>query len=151
MSSIKVGNACVRALLRRKRCVRRRLAKGVLFVAMRVCPRRVVSCPDPASQSPKGVWYLLTHSLVLTPFAISKSGSPIRSQNNQSTVHVTIRHVCHMYVTYTFNMEVALWRFAVPRFGACTRARDIDTAIASAFSVLGYDKPTRVQDSQGVA
>ena len=35
---------------------------------------------------------------------------------------------------------------AVPRFGACTRARDIDTAIASAFSVLGYDKPTRVQE-----
>ena len=41
MRSIKVGNACVRALLRRKRCVRRRLAKGVLFVATRVCPRRV--------------------------------------------------------------------------------------------------------------
>ena len=38
MRSIKVGNACVRALLRRNR---RRLAKGVLFVAMRVCPRRV--------------------------------------------------------------------------------------------------------------
>ena len=41
MRSMKVGNACVRALLRRKRCVRRRLAKGVLFVATRVCPRRV--------------------------------------------------------------------------------------------------------------
>ena len=41
MRSIKVGNTCVRALLRRKRCVRRRLAKGVLFVATRVCPRRV--------------------------------------------------------------------------------------------------------------
>ena len=41
MRSIKVGSACVRALLRRKRCVRRRLAKGVLFVATRVCPRRV--------------------------------------------------------------------------------------------------------------
>ena len=39
--SIKVGNACVRALLRRKRCVRRRLAKGVLFFATRVRPRRV--------------------------------------------------------------------------------------------------------------
>ena len=38
MRSIKVANACVRALLRRKR---RRLAKGVLFVATRVCPRRV--------------------------------------------------------------------------------------------------------------
>ena len=38
MRSIKVGNACVRALLRRKRCVRRRLAK---VVATRVCPRRV--------------------------------------------------------------------------------------------------------------
>ena len=38
---MKVGNACVRALLRRKRCVRRHLAKGVLFVATRVCPRRV--------------------------------------------------------------------------------------------------------------
>ena len=38
---MKVGNACVRALLRRKRCVRRRLAKGVLFVATKVCPRRV--------------------------------------------------------------------------------------------------------------
>ena len=35
---------------------------------------------------------------------------------------------------------------AVPLFGACTRARDIDTAIASAFSVVGYDKPTRVQE-----
>ena len=31
----------MRALLRRKRCVRRHLAKGVLFVATRVCPRRV--------------------------------------------------------------------------------------------------------------
>ena len=42
MRSIKVGNACVHALLyTEKRCVRRRLAKGVLFVAMRVCPRRV--------------------------------------------------------------------------------------------------------------
>ena len=41
MRSMKVGSACVRALLRRKRCVRRRLAKGVLFVATRVCPRRV--------------------------------------------------------------------------------------------------------------
>ena len=41
MRSMKVDNACVRALLRRKRCVRRRLAKGVLFVATRVCPRRV--------------------------------------------------------------------------------------------------------------
>ena len=39
--SIKVGNACVRALLRRKRCFRRRLAKGVLFVATRVCLQRV--------------------------------------------------------------------------------------------------------------
>ena len=38
---MKVANACVRALLRRKRCVRRRLAKGVLFVATRVCPRCV--------------------------------------------------------------------------------------------------------------
>ena len=38
---MKVDSACVRALLRRKRCVRRRLAKGVLFVATRVCPRRV--------------------------------------------------------------------------------------------------------------
>ena len=35
---MKVGSACVRALLRRKRCVRHRLAKGVLFVATRVCP-----------------------------------------------------------------------------------------------------------------
>ena len=33
MRSMKVGNACVRALLRRKCCVRRRLAKGVFFVA----------------------------------------------------------------------------------------------------------------------
>ena len=41
MRSMKVGSACVRALLRRKRCVRCRLAKGVLFVAMRVCPRRI--------------------------------------------------------------------------------------------------------------
>ena len=41
MRSMKVDSACVRALLRRKRCVRRRLAKGVLFVATRVCPRRV--------------------------------------------------------------------------------------------------------------
>ena len=41
MRSMKVCNACVRALLRRKRCVRRRLAKGVLFVATRVCRRRV--------------------------------------------------------------------------------------------------------------
>ena len=41
MRSMKVASACVRALLRRKRCVRRRLAKGVLFVATRVCPRRV--------------------------------------------------------------------------------------------------------------
>ena len=32
MRSMKVDSACVRALLRRKRCVRRRLAKGVLFV-----------------------------------------------------------------------------------------------------------------------
>ena len=31
----------MRALLWRKRCVRRRLAKGVLFVATRVSPRRV--------------------------------------------------------------------------------------------------------------
>ena len=38
---MKVGCACVRALLRRKRCVRRHLAQGVLFVATRVCPRRV--------------------------------------------------------------------------------------------------------------
>ena len=38
---MKVGSACVHALLLRKRCVRRRLAKGVLFVATRVCPRRV--------------------------------------------------------------------------------------------------------------
>ena len=38
---MKVDSACVRALLRRKRCVRRRLAKGVLFVATRVCPRHV--------------------------------------------------------------------------------------------------------------
>ena len=37
MRSMKAGSACVRALLR---CVRRRLAKGVLFVATRVCPRR---------------------------------------------------------------------------------------------------------------
>ena len=35
---MKVVNACVRALLRRKRCVRHRLPKGVLFVATRVCP-----------------------------------------------------------------------------------------------------------------
>ena len=35
---MKVGSACARALLRRKRCVRYRLAKGVLFVATRVCP-----------------------------------------------------------------------------------------------------------------
>ena len=41
MQGMKVGSACVRALLRRKRCVRRRLAKGVLFVATRVCPRCV--------------------------------------------------------------------------------------------------------------
>ena len=41
MRSMKVASACVRALLRRKRRVRRRLGKGVLFVAMRVCPRRV--------------------------------------------------------------------------------------------------------------
>ena len=41
MRSIKVGCECVRALLRRKRCVRRCLAEGVLFVATRVCPRRV--------------------------------------------------------------------------------------------------------------
>ena len=41
MRSMKVDSACVRALQRRKRCVRRRLAKGVLFVATRVCPRRV--------------------------------------------------------------------------------------------------------------
>ena len=41
MRSMIVGSACVRALLRRKRCVRRRLAKEVLFVATRVCPRRV--------------------------------------------------------------------------------------------------------------
>ena len=40
MRSIKVGSACVRALLRRKRYVRHRLAR-VLFVATRVCPRRV--------------------------------------------------------------------------------------------------------------
>ena len=39
MRSMKVGSACVRALLRRKRCVRRR---GVLFVATRVCPWHVV-------------------------------------------------------------------------------------------------------------
>ena len=32
MRSMKVASACVRALLRRKRCVRRRLAKGVFFV-----------------------------------------------------------------------------------------------------------------------
>ena len=38
---MKVGCACVGALLRRKRCVRRHLAQGVLFVATRVCPRRV--------------------------------------------------------------------------------------------------------------
>ena len=37
MRSMKVGSACVHALLRRKRCVRHRLA-GVLFVATRVCP-----------------------------------------------------------------------------------------------------------------
>ena len=41
MRSLKVDSACVRALLWRKRCVRRRLAKGVLFAATRVCPRRV--------------------------------------------------------------------------------------------------------------
>ena len=41
MRSMKLGSACVSALLRRKRCVCRRLAKGVLFVATRVCPRRV--------------------------------------------------------------------------------------------------------------
>ena len=41
MRSMKVGSACVRALLRRKHCVRHRIAKGVLFVATRVCPRRV--------------------------------------------------------------------------------------------------------------
>ena len=34
MRSMKVDSACVRALLRRKRCVRRRLAKGVLFESM---------------------------------------------------------------------------------------------------------------------
>ena len=38
---MKVDSACVRALLRRKRCVRRHLAQGDLFVATRVCPRRV--------------------------------------------------------------------------------------------------------------
>ena len=38
---MKVDSACVRALLLRKRCVRRLLAKGVLFVARRVGPRRV--------------------------------------------------------------------------------------------------------------
>ena len=41
MRSMKVDSACVRALLRRKRCVLRRLAKEVLFVATRVCPLRV--------------------------------------------------------------------------------------------------------------
>ena len=40
MRSIKVGSACVCALQWRKRCVRRRLDR-VLFVATRVCPRRV--------------------------------------------------------------------------------------------------------------
>ena len=35
---MKVVNACVRALLRRKCCVRHCLTKGVLFVATRVCP-----------------------------------------------------------------------------------------------------------------
>ena len=34
---MKVGSACVRALLQRKCCVRCRLAKGVLFAATRVC------------------------------------------------------------------------------------------------------------------
>ena len=38
---MKVDSACVRALLRRKRCVRRHLAQGDLFVATRVYPRRV--------------------------------------------------------------------------------------------------------------
>ena len=35
---MKVDSACVRALLRRKRCVRRHLAQGDLFVAARVSP-----------------------------------------------------------------------------------------------------------------
>ena len=35
---MKVDSACVRALLRRKRCVRRHLAQGDLFVATRVFP-----------------------------------------------------------------------------------------------------------------
>ena len=38
---MKVGSACVRALLQRKCCVRCRLTKGVLFAAMRVCLWRV--------------------------------------------------------------------------------------------------------------
>ena len=40
---MKVDNACVRALLRRKRCVRRRLAEGVLFVATRMPVARCYS------------------------------------------------------------------------------------------------------------
>ena len=35
---MKIGSACVRALLWRKRCVHHRVAKVVLFVATRVCP-----------------------------------------------------------------------------------------------------------------
>ena len=34
MRSMKVGSACVRALLRRKRCVRRRLAKVCCYESM---------------------------------------------------------------------------------------------------------------------
>ena len=41
---MKVGSVCVRALLRRKRRVHHRLAKGVLFVAMRVCPLVLPAC-----------------------------------------------------------------------------------------------------------
>ena len=51
-------------------------------------PRR----PLPLSQ--KGGLVSIDAFLGPNTLAISKSGSPIRSQNNQSTVHVT----CHVYV-----------------------------------------------------
>ena len=94
----------------------------------------VVSCPDPASQSPKKGG-LVSIDAFLGPNTFRDLKIGITNQITEQP----IKRACD--VSRAFNMEVA-----VPRFGACTRARNIDTAIASAFSALGYDKPTRVQE-----
>ena len=64
--------------------------------------RPVVSCPDPASQSPKrGVWHLLTLSLVLTPVMLIH--------------HVTTgMHLCVLQSALLYTCRPRLYYTATP-------------------------------------